>query len=125
MPRKHHDLKIETEYYQAVERGDKTFEVRKNDCDFQRYDMIVLSEVVNGIPTGRKLEPMEVVYILRGGVFGIAPDYCVMQVKRYYEKSNYIEIYSKIPIPCNDRKRQIRMGKRKKRFRHFPSQRGA
>lgn len=82
MPRKHHDLKTETEYYQAVERGDKTFEVRKNDRDFQRYDMIVLSEVVNGIPTGRKLEPMEIIYILHGGIFGIASDYCVMQLKR-------------------------------------------
>jgi len=82
MPRKHHDLKTETAFFQAIERGDKTFEVRKNDRDFQRSDMVVLYETVNGIPTGRKLAPMEIVYILHGGVYGIAPDYCVMQLKR-------------------------------------------
>jgi hypothetical protein len=78
MPRKHHDLKTETAFFQAVERGDKTFEVRKNDRDFQRWDMVVLHEVVNGVPTGRTLDPMEIVYILPGGTYGIAPDYCVM-----------------------------------------------
>ena len=82
MPRKHHKLKTETEYYQAVECGKKTFEVRKNDRDFKIFDMIVLYEVVNGVPTGRKLDPMEIIYILPGGIYGIAPDYCVMQLKR-------------------------------------------
>lgn len=31
MSRKHHYLKTETEYYQAVEEGIKRFELRKND----------------------------------------------------------------------------------------------
>jgi hypothetical protein len=83
MPIKHHDLKTETAFFQATERGDKTFEVRKNDRDFQRFDMVVLHEVVNGIPTGRKLAPMEIIYILPGGAYGIAPDYCVMQLRGY------------------------------------------
>lgn len=82
LPRKYHELKTEMEYYQAIERGDKTFEVRKNDRNFQKYDMVILKEVVNGIPTGRKLDPMEIIYILPGGIYGIAPDYCVMQLKR-------------------------------------------
>ncbi|MBM3120389.1 MAG: DUF3850 domain-containing protein [Chloroflexi bacterium] len=82
MPREYHELKTETEYYQAVERGDKSFEVRKNDRDFKIFDMVILHEVVHGIPTGRKLDPMEIVYILPGGIYGIAPDYCVMQLKR-------------------------------------------
>jgi len=83
MSRKHHDLKLETAFYQATERGDKTFEVRKNDRDFQLGDMVVLHEVVNGVPTGRKLTPMEIVYVLLGNVYGLAPDYCVMQLKRF------------------------------------------
>lgn len=81
MPRKHHYLKTETEYYQAVEKGAKTFEVRKNDRDFKIFDMVILHEVVNGVPTGRTLDPMEIIYILPGGIYGIAPDYCVMQLK--------------------------------------------
>ena len=82
MPRKHHELKTETEYYQAVDRGDKSFEVRKNDRDFKIFDMVILHEVVNGVPTGRTLDPMEIIYILPGGIYGISPDYCVMQLKR-------------------------------------------
>lgn len=82
MSRKHHELKTETEYYQAVEKGQKTFEVRKNDRDFKIFDMIVLQEVVKGVPTGRTLDPMEITYILPGGIYGIASDYCVMQLKR-------------------------------------------
>ena len=75
-------MKTETEYYQAVECGDKSFEVRKNDRDFKVFDMVILHEVVNGIPTGRILGPMEIIYILYGRIQGIDPDYCVMQLKR-------------------------------------------
>ncbi len=81
MSGKHHELKTEKEYYQAVERGEKLFEVRKNDRDFKRFDLVTLLEVANGIPTGRKLPTMEITYILYGGIYGIDPDYCVMQLK--------------------------------------------
>ncbi len=77
-----HYLKTERKYYQAVEYGDKTFEVRKNDRGFEVFDLVVLQEVVNGIPTGRALEPMEIVYILDGGKYGVEEGYCVMQLKR-------------------------------------------
>lgn len=77
MSRQHHYLKTETEFYQAVESGRKTFEVRLNDRNFKEYDMIHLEEVVQGIPTGRRLEPKEITYVLKGGQFGIAPEYCI------------------------------------------------
>lgn len=35
MSRKHHYLKIKPEYYRAIEKGEKSFEVRNNDRDFQ------------------------------------------------------------------------------------------
>ena len=82
MSRQHHDLKTETEYYQASERGEKDFEVRKNDRNFKKYDTVTLVELVQGIPTGRKLDTAEIIYIIYGGQFGIDPDYCVMQLKR-------------------------------------------
>lgn len=82
MSRKHHELKTETEYYQAAERGTKRFEVRKQDRNFKLHDMVTLVEVVEGIPTGRKLQAAEITYILYGGIYGIHPDYCVMQLER-------------------------------------------
>jgi hypothetical protein len=78
MPRKHHELKTETAYYQAVEKGIKSFELRKNDRDFEVYDMIVLKEVVNGVPTGRKLPKLEIIYILHGGQYGLEPGYAIL-----------------------------------------------
>lgn len=78
MSRKHHELKTETQWYQAVESGLKTFEVRKNDRNFKLGDCLNLVEVVQGIYTGRKLEPLEVVYILPGGAFGLHEDYCIL-----------------------------------------------
>ena len=77
MSRQHHHLKTETEYYQAVERGEKKFELRKNDRNFQKYDMVTLEEVVNGIPTGRCLSLGEIKYIFNGGKFGLPEGYCI------------------------------------------------
>ena len=78
MPRQHHYLKTETEYYQAVEQGLKKFELRKNDRNFQIHDMLHLEETVNGTYTGRKLQPMEIKYILQGGKYGLEEGYCVL-----------------------------------------------
>jgi hypothetical protein len=78
MSRQHHYLKTETEYYQAVEKGIKKFELRKNDRNFQVYDVLYLEETVNGVYTGRKLPPMEIKYILHGGKYGLEDGHCVL-----------------------------------------------
>lgn len=75
--RQHHYLKTETEYFQAVERGEKKFELRYNDRNFKKYDIIYLTESVNGIPTGRKLPGLEIQYVLHGRKCGLDPDYCI------------------------------------------------
>jgi len=75
--RQHHHLKTETEYYQSVESGEKKFELRKNDRDFKRYDMVYLHEVVKGEYTGRELPPFEIKYILEGGKYGLPKGYCI------------------------------------------------
>ena len=78
-----HHLKTETEYYQATERGEKLFEIRKDDLDFrfQKGDVVFLLEVVNGIPTGRKLG-LKITYVFQGGRYGIADNYCILQLKK-------------------------------------------
>jgi hypothetical protein len=77
MSRQHHYLKCETEHYQAIERGKKKFELRKNDRDFCVFDMIYLEEAVNGVRTGRSLAGLEIQFILKGGEYGLDQDYCI------------------------------------------------
>jgi ParB family chromosome partitioning protein len=83
MPRQHHDLKCETEYYQAVEEGLKNFELRKNDRDYQVHDIINLHEIVRGVKTGRILHPKEIIYILNGGTYGLDKEYCILGLKDF------------------------------------------
>lgn len=75
---KHHYLKTETEYYQAVERGEKKFELRKNDRDFKVFDFLHLEEIVDGVKTGRVLPSMEIQYVFQGGNYGLDKDYCII-----------------------------------------------
>lgn len=82
MSRQHHYLKTETKHYQDVEKGIKTFELRKNDRNFAIGDMVYLRETVNGEYTGRELSPAEIVYIFHGGVYGLDPEYCILQLSR-------------------------------------------
>jgi hypothetical protein len=48
-----HYLKIESTYFESVLCGEKPFEIRRNDRDFQGGDTIILREVV---PVGGEKE---------------------------------------------------------------------
>ncbi|MFH7619636.1 DUF3850 domain-containing protein [Leuconostoc mesenteroides] len=43
-----HELKLDTEYFDDVNSGLKTFEIRKNDRDYQVGDLLSLSRFENG-----------------------------------------------------------------------------
>ena len=77
MKRQHHYLKTESDYYQAIERGEKKFEVRKNDRNFRKRDLVTLEEVVDGVKTGNSLPPFEIRYLLEGGKYGLPEGYCI------------------------------------------------
>ena len=69
MNKQHHYIKILPEYYEAIERGEKTFEVRFNDRNYQKNDVLHLQEWKNGGYTGREITA-EVTYLLDSA------DYC-------------------------------------------------
>ena len=46
--RKLHELKIHPKYYSELKSGNKTFEIRKNDRDFQEGDEVKFSEWADG-----------------------------------------------------------------------------
>lgn len=53
-----HELKCWPEFFQAAWVGDKTFEIRSNDRDFNERDEIVLQEFImaDNEYTGREIE---------------------------------------------------------------------
>jgi hypothetical protein len=86
-----HDLKTWPEFFDAVDRGEKTFEVRRDDRGFQVGDTLVLERWQpagdgsgsyvdrEGIRTPRPARiDVRVTYKLAGGRFGIDPNYCVL-----------------------------------------------
>jgi ASC-1-like (ASCH) protein len=52
-----HNLKIAKEYFEAVDEGLKTFEIRNNDRNFQIDDIVNLEEInQDATYTGRKVK---------------------------------------------------------------------
>jgi len=74
---RHHYIKCEANYYQAIERGEKKFEVRKNDRDYRLFDSVFLEESANGVKTGRFTGRLVIRYILYGPAFGLPEGYCI------------------------------------------------
>jgi hypothetical protein len=87
-----HPLKTWPEFFQAIKRGDKNFDVRKDDRSFAVGDCIHLREwdPTPKLPdllgvrecgyTGRVLRAI-VSYKLHGGRFGIDANFCVLGLK--------------------------------------------
>ncbi len=86
-----HRLKTLPPFFDAVVRGDKTFEVRKDDRSFQAGDTLVLEHfdpekegVPFAAPPVNKPDPIHLrcTYVLRGGQFGIEPGYVVLGISK-------------------------------------------
>lgn len=87
-----HELKLSTKYFKDVEKGIKTFELRKNDRDFKVGDTLILKEYYQGdidykdgiySPphyTNKKIVK-KIVYILQGGQYGLDEDYVILGIQ--------------------------------------------
>lgn len=73
-----HELKTTPEYFDAVSKETKTFEVRKEDRHFHIGDFLALNEFKNGDYTGRCIL-VKVTYILNEPQFCKA-GYCTMGI---------------------------------------------
>ena len=70
---KTHELKIYPKYFKAILDGKKTFEIRKDDRDFQVRDSIVLKEWDNIKYSGREIQIIK--YMLDDAFIGLAEGY--------------------------------------------------
>ena len=75
-----HELKILPEYYDAVRSGDKRFELRRNDRDFHKGDILRLKEWDGEKYTGEEIDVL-VRYIYYGiDEYGLSEGYCIMSI---------------------------------------------
>ena len=93
-----HDLKTDSKVFEAVKTGYKTFEIRKNDRDFKIGDLLVLreteytgEEMKQGHPLRYtdRFKVVEVLYILKGPIYGLAKDWVIMSIRPVPERGSY------------------------------------
>lgn len=78
---KTHNLKLNTEYWDAVMDGEKTAELRINDRDYQKGDLIVFNEHKLG-GVNRVSKMFIITHVLtQTSSRGMDADYCVISIK--------------------------------------------
>lgn len=82
-----HDLKTLPVHFDAVHRGEKTFEIRRDDRGFQKGDTVRLRRFNPSIddprhwaafPNSYPWLERRVLWILTGGQFGLEPGYVIL-----------------------------------------------
>lgn len=85
-----HELKTDPDVFDAVSRGEKTFEIRRDDRGFEVGDKLILKKTVHtgaemaaGAPLYFEGEPESywVTYILRGPIYGLADGWVIMSIE--------------------------------------------
>ena len=71
-----HHIKLGASFFGEVERGEKTFELCKNDRDYKKGDILEMMEFKDGKNTGRTVRVL-VTYILTEFA-GLEEGYCIM-----------------------------------------------
>ena len=80
-----HELKIKEEYYREVESGTKTFEIRKNDRDFQVGDYIHFT-IVRGTQSIETYPLFKITYVLKDvPEYGLENGYAILSIKKMKE----------------------------------------
>jgi hypothetical protein len=81
-----HELKCWPAYFEAVARGDKNFEVRRDDRGFQKGDILALREWDPDQPCeglqSCNFEHRLITYVLTGGQLGIEPGHVVLGLQK-------------------------------------------
>ena len=78
--RKQHELKILPEYFEAIKKDEKNFEVRFNDRNYSKGDVLILREHDANGYTGRTITA-EVTYLLDNPAY-CKEGYVIMAIKK-------------------------------------------
>lgn len=76
---KEHDIKLAAIYFDDVQSGKKSFELRKNDRHYKVGNLLNMHEYLDGKDTGRSINA-EIVYIIEDYT-GLEEGYCILGTK--------------------------------------------
>lgn len=84
-----HEVKCWPEYFDRLLNGDKPFELRKNDRDYQTGDKLHVFEYDNSddVPVGvdrytERSAMFDITYVLKGPCFGLAEGWAILGLKK-------------------------------------------
>jgi ParB family chromosome partitioning protein len=74
-----HDIKLAAMYFDDVQSGKKSFELRKNDRNYKVGDFLNMHEYSDGKDTGRSIDA-EIIYMIED-YNGLEEEYCILGIK--------------------------------------------
>ncbi len=78
-----HKLKIKAKYLLPIILGNKTFELRKDDRNYQVGDYITFEVIDSNNPIYLKNNYYQITYILRNTPeYGLVKDYCILAISK-------------------------------------------
>ena len=78
-----HELKIKEDYFNAILRGEKTFELRKNDRDYKVGNFIHFIKTDGLEYFGHSRDVYQITYVLKDvPEYGLDKDYCILAIKK-------------------------------------------
>lgn len=78
-----HTLKIESVYYNEINFGIKTFELRKNDRDYKVFDLIHFVDTNGQDFKENSNNVYQIIYILKDvEKYGLNKDYCILGINK-------------------------------------------
>jgi ASC-1-like (ASCH) protein len=75
-----HELKILPEYYKAVKKGVKTYELRFDDRNYAVGDMLILREWKDGQYTGQQIA-VTITHVLKDFI-GLMDGWAILSIKK-------------------------------------------
>lgn len=82
-----HTLKIKSQYFLEVWQGFKTFELRKNDRDYEVGDLIHFIDAEDGEEFPFEDVIYKITYILKDvPEYGLKKGYCILGIKKLVEE---------------------------------------
>lgn len=79
----HHTIKTHAELYHRVKSGEKRFDIRKDDRNYQCGDTVTLEYFDSPAAPPHGNEPLDfrIGFVLRGGQYGLEPGYVAFQLE--------------------------------------------